>query len=174
MKLNTLQIVMAGMMGAIAVVLGASGWGFIPVPTPAGAATIMHVPAVLGGILGGPVVGLFSGLIFGIFSFMRPTAPMFGDPLVAILPRLFIGVTPYYVYRLVKKFNLEFSLVLAGIVGSFTNTLLVLGMAVILGYLPFTAAVPVAGMHGIPEAILSAIITVFVGRAVYYYQNNSN
>lgn len=173
MKISTLQIVTAGMMGAIAVVLGILGWGIIPVPTPGGAVTIMHIPAVLGGVLAGPVVGLFSGLIFGIFSFLRPSVDMYADPLVSILPRLFIGVTPYLIFRLVKEYNLKLSLVLAGIVGSLTNTILVLGMAVIRGYRPLLAVLPVAVTHGIPEAVLSAVLTLFVGSAVYFYQNKA-
>ncbi len=55
-KLSTRSIVIAGMLGAIAIFLGASGVGIFPVPTPAGKATILHVPAILGGVIEGPVV----------------------------------------------------------------------------------------------------------------------
>ena len=44
MKLNTRQIVISGLLVALALVLGVTGLGFIPVPTPAGAATLMHIP----------------------------------------------------------------------------------------------------------------------------------
>lgn len=69
MQLSTKEIVVAGMLGAISIVLGVTRLGFIPVPTPAGNATIMHIPAILGAVLEGPVVGALIGLIFGIFSF---------------------------------------------------------------------------------------------------------
>jgi uncharacterized membrane protein len=51
LSLGTRQIVVAGILGGIAVFLGATRLGFIPVPTLAGNATIMHVPAILGGAL---------------------------------------------------------------------------------------------------------------------------
>ncbi len=99
------RIVIAGALGGIAIVLGATRTGFIPVPTPAANATIMHVPAIIGGILEGWGVGAVIGAIFGLFSFFDATIPLFKDPLVAILPRLFIGVTPFFVYQGLKRVN---------------------------------------------------------------------
>ena len=166
MNLTTRKIVISGMLGAISIILGATGIGLIPVPTPAGHATIMHVPTIIGGVLEGPVVGFFIGLIFGIFSFIRATNPIFADPLIAVVPRLFIGVGAYYIYYLLKKYNVSFALILAGVIGTIINTGLVLGLAVLRGYLPFEAAASVAFLHGIPEAILAAVIVVIVGKAI--------
>ena len=55
--LSVRKIVIAGVLGAIAILLGWTRLGFIPVPTAAGNATIMHVPAIVGGILEGWIVG---------------------------------------------------------------------------------------------------------------------
>jgi uncharacterized membrane protein len=110
MNLSIRKIVMSGILGAVSILLGVTGLGFIPVPTPAGHATIMHVPAILGGVLEGPVVGLLTGAIFGIFSFLRATSPLFTDPLVAIFPRLFIGVTAYYAYIATKTYESDICL----------------------------------------------------------------
>lgn len=170
MNLSTRKIVISGMLGAISIILGATGLGLIPVPTPAGHATIMHVPAIIGGVLEGPIVGLFIGLIFGIFSFIRATNPIFADPLIAVVPRLFIGVGAYYIYYLLKKYNVSFALILAGIIGTLINTIFVLGLAVLRGYLPFKAAASVAFLHGIPEVILAAVIVVIVGKAILSIQ----
>ena len=41
--------------------------------TAIGNATIMHIPAIVGGALEGPIVGLLAGAIFGIFSCRRIT-----------------------------------------------------------------------------------------------------
>ena len=68
-KLTTRQLVISGLLGAIAIILGITRLGFIPVPTPAGHATIMHIPVILGGILEGPIVGALVGLIFGVYGF---------------------------------------------------------------------------------------------------------
>jgi len=84
------SIALAGILSAVTMLLGWTQIGFIPVPTPAARATILHIPAILAGILGGPVVGLLVGAIFGIFSFVLASIPLFKDPLVAIIPRLFI------------------------------------------------------------------------------------
>ncbi|WP_035297701.1 ECF transporter S component [Brevibacillus thermoruber] len=160
--LTVRKIVIAGVLGAIAILLGVTRIGFIPVPTAAGSATIMHIPAVIGGIVEGWGVGLVIGLIFGVSSFLNATVPLFKDPLVAILPRLFIGVTAYLTYAGLRRVNEHAAIGLAGFVGSMTNTILVLGMAVVRGYMPFGVAVSVAVFSGLPEAIVSVIVTLAV------------
>lgn len=160
--LNVRRIVISGVLGAIAIFLGATRLGFIPVPTAAGNATIMHVPAIVGGVMEGWLVGGIIGTIFGLFSFLQATTPLFKDPLVAILPRIFIGITSYFVYAALKRANEYVALIVAGVVGTFTNTFLVLGMAVLRGYLSAGVAAGIAVTHGIPEAIVAAIIVVAV------------
>ncbi|WP_257351655.1 ECF transporter S component [Pseudalkalibacillus decolorationis] len=160
--LTTRKIVIAGVLGAVAILLGVTRLGFIPVPTAAGNATIMHVPAIIGGVMQGPFVGLVIGLIFGVSSFLDATIPLFKDPLVAILPRLFIGVTAYLSYISLRRINEYAAIGVAGFVGAFTNTLLVLTMAVIRGYIAPGVAVTIAVTNGIPEAIVSVIITLAV------------
>ncbi len=166
MNLSVRKIVMSGILGAVSILLGLTGLGFIPVPTPAGHATIMHIPAILGGILEGPIVGLITGLIFGIFSFIRHTSPMFADPLVAILPRLFIGVASYFAYTAFRKVNPILALVIAGVVGTATNTILVLGMATIRGYLPLEVSIVAGYTHGIPEIIVATILVVILVKGI--------
>ncbi|MTI59500.1 MAG: ECF transporter S component [Firmicutes bacterium] len=173
MRLTTRKIVVAGMLGAVSIILGLSGLGLIPVPTPAGAVTIMHIPAILGGVLEGPVVGLLIGLIFGMSSLFRATSVLFADPIIAILPRLLIGVTAYFAYLGFREKNTSVGLIIAGLVGTVTNTVLVLGLAVLRGYLPYEAAVSVALVHGVPEAVVAAILVSLVGKAVMMYQNKN-
>ncbi|MGE5576338.1 MAG: ECF transporter S component [Syntrophothermus sp.] len=159
MRFSTRQIVVAGMLGAVAIILAATGIGMIPMPTGVHA-TIMHVPAILGGILEGPLVGAAVGLIFGLYSFLTPANPAFADPLVAILPRLFIGVLAYYTYKATK------SSALAAVVGTATNTVGVLGMSVVRGYWPLKFVITVAVAHGIPEIVVAVIIVVILVRAL--------
>jgi uncharacterized membrane protein len=169
-KLNVRQIVIAGILGGIAIFLGYTRLGFIPVPNLAGNATIMHVPAILGGALEGPVVGAIVGGIFGIFSFIQAEVPFFRDPLVSILPRLFIGVVAWAVFASLRNFSLDLAAAAAGVLGSMTNTVGVLGMAVLLGYLPLAAVVPIIP-QAIAEAILAAVVTVVVVRGVLLYRS---
>ena len=152
-KLSTRQMAISGMLGAIAILLGITRLGFIPVPTPAGSATIMHIPVILGGILEGPLVGALTGLIFGIYSFANATNPLFADPLIAILPRLLIGITSYYTYKYFKQ-----SSILAAIAGTLTNTIGVLGLATLRGYLPAKVSLSVGFVHGVPEVIVAALL----------------
>lgn len=168
--LNVRQIVIAGVLGGIAIFLGYTRLGFIPVPNISGNATIMHVPAILGGALEGPVVGTIVGGIFGIFSFIQAEVPFFRDPLVSILPRLFIGAVAWAVFAALRNFSLDLASAVAGVLGSLANTVGVLGMAVLLGYLPLAAVVPVVP-QAIAEAIIAAIVTVVVVRGVMIYRS---
>jgi len=160
--LSVRKIVIAGVLAAVAILLGVTRLGFIPVPTAAGNATIMHVPAIIGGIMEGWLVGGIIGTIFGLFSFLQATTPLFKDPLVAILPRIFIGITSYFAYVGLKKVNEYVALIVAAVVGTLTNTILVLGMAVIRGYMAAGVAWTVGVTHGLPEVVVAAIITVAV------------
>ena len=169
-RISVRQIVIAGILGGIAIFLGYTRLGFIPVPNLAGNATIMHVPAILGGALEGPVVGTIVGGIFGIFSFIQAEVPFFRDPLVSILPRLFIGVVAWAVFASLRNWSLDVAAAAAGVFGSMTNTVGVLGMAVLLGYLPLAAVVPIIP-QAIAEAILAAVVTVVVVRGVTLYRS---
>jgi uncharacterized membrane protein len=160
--LTTRRIVISGVLAAVAILLGATQIGFIPVPTAAGHATIMHVPAIIGGVMEGWLVGAIIGLIFGIFSWLQATVPLFKDPRVAILPRIFIGVTAYLTYAILKRFNEYAALIGAALVGTLTNTVLVLTMAVVTGYMATGVALGIALTQGIPEAIVAAIVVVAV------------
>ncbi len=166
MSLSVRKIVISGILGAISILLGLTRLGFIPVPTPAGHATIMHIPVILGGVLEGPVVGLITGLIFGLFSFLQPGAPFFADPLVSIFPRLFIGVVSYLVYYSTRKINTVLACALAGAIGSATNTVLVLGMATWRGYLPSEVSISIGVLHGVPEMVVAAILTVILVKGI--------
>lgn len=169
MKLTVRQIVVAGLMGAIAILLGVTRLGFIgPIPPFAVSATIMHVPAIIGGVLEGPVVGLIVGLIFGLFSLLQapteapPVNAWFSNPLVSVLPRLFIGVTSALVYRALRRNNEYLALTVSGIVGTLTNTVLVIGMIVVLGYAPAAVIVPAVIPNAIAEIIIATIVVVAV------------
>ncbi len=163
--LNTRRIVIAGVLGAIAIVLGWTQIGFIPVPNVSGRATIMHIPAIIGAVLEGPVVGILAGGIFGIFSMLQDTTGLFANPLVSVVPRLLIGLTSWLVYRALAKTNVDLAAAVAGIVGTLTNTILVVGMLLAFGLIP-VAAVPTLIPQAIAELVIAAIITPLVVRGV--------
>jgi uncharacterized membrane protein len=173
MRRNVIRkIVVTGVLAAIACLLGWTHWGFIPWFSGA-SLTIMQVPAIIGAVLEGPIVGAGIGLIFGLFSMLlaaiAPTGPTdvwFTNPLLSILPRLFIGPLAWLVWKAMQKWKVP-ALILAGITGSLTNTILVLGMIGLLKFLPWAALPAIAVLNGLPEAAVSAIITLAVVAAVW-------
>lgn len=170
-RFDTREIVIAGVIGGVALFLGATRLGFIPVPIPfIGNATIMHIPAIVGGAVEGPVVGLLVGGIFGIFSFLYADVPLFKDPVVALLPRLLIGVVAWAVFASLRRWNIDLASAVAGVLGSLANSVGVLGLGLILplgsqAYLT-PALVAASVPQVIAEAVLAAVVTVVLVRGI--------
>lgn len=175
---KTRRLVVIGALGGISIFLGVSGLGLIRLPIFS--LTIMHIPVIIGALLEGPMVGICVGLIFGLFSmYQNITAPgltsfIFWNPIVALIPRILIGIVAYYSFKLLKSKikNVGISAGIAAILGTLTNTIGVLGLTYVL-YLDRYAQAreisreAVAGTlltvgltNGIPESIVSALITI--------------
>lgn len=192
------ELVLTALFAAIIILLAFTPFGYIQLPVVK--ATIIHVPVIIGSILLGPKRGAILGGLFGLTSMisgtMTPTLLSFaftpfipvpgtahGSALalvVCFLPRILVGIVPYYVYRLVQKLFKNnskgeyFSLLLGGISGALTNTVLVMGLIYILFRESYATAknIPVdavsaavlgvVGMNGVPEALVAAAITVAV------------
>jgi uncharacterized membrane protein len=169
-SLNVRQIVIAGILGGIAIFLGATQLGFIPVPNVSGRATILHIPAIVGGALEGPVVGALAGFIFGIFSWLEPVVPPLRNPLVSVLPRIPIGIVSWLAFVSLRRTSVDLASVVAGLLGSFANTVGVVGMAVLLGYFPLAVFLVVLP-QAIAEAVLAAIVTLVVVRGVMLFRS---
>ena len=168
MKISTRSIVVAGVLIAVSAVLALTGLGYFPVPNVTGEATIMQVPAIIGGVLEGPIVGLIVGIVFGLNALTRFAGlPIFaGQPawmpfVVLFLPRLLIGVVAAYAYRWLKGMNEIVALAVAGIAGTLTNTVLVLGLGIGFGILP-VAIIPAVIPQVLFECTIAAVITVAV------------
>lgn len=202
MKKNnqTFEMVLTAIFLGIMILMSAVPFlGFIPIG-PLNA-TIMHIPVIIGAIILGPKRGAFLGTAFGLLSVWnattRPTAlsfvfspfiPVIGTDhgdwkalIVAIVPRILIGVVPYYVYKLCAKLFKKkgdfISLFIAGVSGGLTNTLLVMNLIYLLfqrsygDYLAsmgkatdvlYGAILAVIGTQGIPESIVAGVITAVV------------
>lgn len=175
---KTRRLVLIGALGGISIFLGISGLGLIRLPIFS--LTIMHIPVIIGALLEGPVIGIAVGLIFGLFSmYQNITAPgltsfIFWNPIIALIPRILIGIVAYYSFKLLKSKvkSTGVCVGIASILATLTNTIGVLGLTYIL-YLDKYAQAreisreAVAGTlltvgltNGIPEAIVSALITI--------------
>ena len=166
MKFSTRQIVVTGLLSALTVVLGATGMGLVPVPTPAIFATILHVPVIIAGMLEGPIVGAFVGLLFGLF-----TLTAVPDPRIVIPARLVIGLVAWLAFRAVRmtfraknpnrsqlRFQLGLAGAVAGLMGTITNTAGTLSLAVVFNYINVPTAWGIAVANGIPEALIAAFL----------------
>jgi uncharacterized membrane protein len=167
LQLSTHDLAVAGVFGALAIVLSFTSLGLIPVPNPTEAATSLHLPAIIAGILSGPVVGGLVGLVLAISSWYRYSASFVafagGNLLVALaaafLPRILIGVLAYYAYRLLRRWP-ALAAGVAGLVGTLTNTFGVLGLLIWLGTLPVALLVPVFAMNVPIEIALALVVTI--------------
>lgn len=167
-------------------------------------ATIIHVPVIVGAIILGPKYGGFLGLMFGITSLLKntfapnPTSFVFSpfvtisgfggngfSLIICLLPRILIGIVAYYVYkaaiRMLKWHDRGklLSLLIAGVAGSLTNTLLVMNFIYLFFGKSYAAAsskaveglysviMGVICINGIPEAILAGFLTLIITNALF-------
>ena len=197
-KKDLRHMVQIALLAAIMMVMSATPLGYIPLPFMK--ATIMHIPVIIGACLLGPSVGAGLGALFGLTSIVRATispnitsfvfTPFYSfneqfhgsiwSIVVAMLPRILIGVVSGYVFIFIKKIvsNDTVSLMAAGVAGSLTNTIGVMGLIYILFGEQYAIAggkdpqlllgviIGVIGTNGIMEAIIAAILTAAVCKAV--------
>jgi len=171
---KTRQLTVVGLLSGISIFLSLTPLGFIPI-LPINP-TIMHVPVIIGAIIEGPMIGAFIGGIFGLSSMVRafmtptPTNFIFWNPIISIGVRILIGVVAGYVYRALK--NRNYGVAVSAVAGSLTNTIGVLGLAYVFYLSRYAAGLGLSeaaattfilsfvGTNGVPEAIISALITV--------------
>lgn len=167
LHLSTYHLAVAGVFGALAIVLSFTPLGLIPVPNPTGAATSLHLPAILAGIVAGPVVGALVGLVLAVASWARHSATFVqfadGNVLVALLaaflPRILIGVVGYYAYRPLRRWPVV-AAAAAALTGTLANSFGVLGLLIWLGTMPVALLAPVFGMNVPIEVVLALVLTI--------------
>ena len=188
------DFVLLALFAAIVLLLGFTPLGMIPLPFIK--MTIIHIPVILGALLLGPKYGAVLGSLFGLVSLISNTfSPLIplpgtanGTPLalvVCFLPRILVGVIPYYVYRAIqkvthaKKEGSIVSLAVAGLSGALTNTIFVMALIFVLFRDAYAAAkgVPadavlgivlgIVGANGIPEAIGAGILVAAIGKVLF-------
>lgn len=166
-------------------------------------ATLLHVPVIIGSIVLGPKNGAVLGAAFGITSLIKNTlepsllsfafSPFYsvGDVggngwsvVIALVPRILVGVIPYFVYKGIEKLLKNFkkrrliAIPIAAAVGAFTNTLLVMNLIYFCFREEFAAAKNIAveavydvilgiiAANGIPETIVAVVLGTAVSMAL--------
>ena len=210
---KTQYVTLMGMFVAIIFVLTFTPLGFPQIPI-IGSATIIHIPVIIGAILMGPKYGAALGFVFGLASMVfastqsvalnafafTPLRPVPGTDsgslwaiLIAFVPRILVGVlSPLVFMGLMKVLPGKLTavnLAVAAVVGSMTNTLLVLHLMFLIFREPWSyarEAAVAAGTHtipypqityafiastiamfGVPEAIAAAVIVPAVCLALF-------
>ena len=181
-KFTVRQLTIIGLLAGITIVLGMTGWGFVPIPPISG--TILHIPTLLGGIVEGPKVGMSVGFLFGAYSMVRAyMSPnvlsfVFMNPIISILPRMLIGLVAALVYMYLPVKVRAIRIGVAAFLGKVTSTILVLtGIYTIYGVefakathisqeAVFNVVMGIVWSHGIPEALLGVAVVTPVALAV--------
>ncbi|MDR1567377.1 MAG: ECF transporter S component [Streptococcaceae bacterium] len=174
---------------ALILILSFTPLGFIPIP-PLNPTTI-HIPVIVGAIILGPLYGGALGAIFGLISLFRATlqanfifSPLVAVPgtssgdwraiIVAIVPRILIGIVAHYVYQLFKNHHKTAAYAIAGVAGSLTNTILVMNLIFLFFKAPYAkligksvdilynAILGIVFTNGLFEAICAGILTVLI------------
>lgn len=147
--------------------------------------TTLHITVIIAAIVLGPVDGAIVGGVWGVLTWIRaftfpssPLAPLvFVNPLVSVLPRIFIGLFAGWTFMLLAKWmhSMAAPMVIAAIVGALTNTVLVLGAIYLFYHTPavakaygvnvgnlFKALSAIFVTNGIAEMVLAAVIAPLI------------
>lgn len=190
-------MVLAALFEAIIIIMAFTPLGYIPLGVIN--ATIIQIPVIIGSLFCGPKRGAFLGFLFGLTSFIKNTVTpatlsafvfspvlagnMFGakgilfSSFICFVPRILVGVLPYFIYKGIKKVfkyqTLNFAI--SGVIGAFTNTFLVMGSIYVLykdAYAVAQGIDPSAvlgviggiiGFNGVIEALLSGVLVSAIG-----------
>ena len=184
-KTGRRKIVVTAVLSAVTIVLGLLPFGGY-IPFFGISITILTIPVIIGAILEGPVVGAGIGLIFGLTSMYQaatapksPLDPLFVNPLLSVLPRMLIGPVAWLVWSALKRWKV-IGLLAAGFIGSYANTVFVLGMfgllyakdtrvTEVLGDNVWKALGGIALASGAPEAGVAAVVVLIVVAAYWQF-----
>ena len=120
---KTYELVLTALFTAIIVIMAFTPLGYIPLVVIN--ATIIHIPVILGALFLGPKKGAFLGFVFGLTSFINNTfkaatasafvfspvlaynvvgvSGIFKSLYICFVPRILVGVVPYFIYVLIRK-----------------------------------------------------------------------
>lgn len=188
-KSNTLILAQLGIFSAIIIVLTFTPLGMIPLGVVS--ATTVHIPVIIGAVVLGLKNGAILGGVLGISSLLRAWLmpltlldPLFVNPLISVLPRIFIGVAAALVFSLFRKLikgsaSVPVSAGIAAVAGTLTNTVLVLGLLVLVypeamgteASQIFSVIIgSILAVNGIVEILSAVLLTIPVSMALFKLQ----
>ena len=185
-KNKTYRIAILGILSAFIIVQT-----FVPflgnIPIPPLNPTIIHITVIVAAFVlstkDGMLVGLVGGLARMVKAYTLPASPLdlllWTNPVIAVVPRVMVGLVAGLVFHaFLKRKQEKVGMVTAAVLGSLTNTVLVLGFialfygneyATALNVDPSNLLKVLAGIiatNGIGEAVAAGLIAPFIATAL--------
>lgn len=175
-KLSVRQMCVLALFLAIEIIMYLTPIGYLRIN--ALSVTLMHVPVIILASTMGPAAGAFLGFVFGCTSVIGATmtpgitsfvfSPFitvggisgnFFSLVIALVPRILLGVIAGYVFKFAKKYatNTPVAAGIAAAVATVCHTIMVLGLIVILFGPQYSQAL------GISQAALNGVMAGVIG-----------
>lgn len=185
-KNKTYRIAILGILSAFIIIQT-----FVPflgnIPIPPLNPTIIHITVIVAAFVLGTKDGMIVGLVWGLTRMVKaytlPASPLdlllWTNPIIAVVPRVLVGLVAGLVYQaFLKRKKEKTGMVVAAVMGSLTNTVLVLGFIALFYGTEYAKALNVdpsnllkvlAGIvatNGVGEAVAAGLIAPFVAKAL--------
>ncbi|MBD5449387.1 MAG: ECF transporter S component [Lachnospiraceae bacterium] len=179
---KTYELVLTALFTAIIVIMAFTPLGYIPLLVIN--ATIIHIPVILGALFLGPKKGAFLGFVFGLTSFINNTfnpatasafvfspviaynvagvAGIFKSLYICFVPRILVGVVPYFIYILIRNALKSEQKAVRVVVNALASLILFISVrAFLIRLLPETLSALVCTLIAlVAGAALMAVLTV--------------
>ncbi len=185
-KNKTYRIAILGILSAFIIIQT-----FVPflgnIPIPPLNPTIIHITVIVAAFVLSTKDGMLIGLVWGLARMVKaytlPASPLdlllWTNPIIAVVPRVMVGLVAGLVFHaFLKRKQEKRGMVIAAVLGSLTNTVLVLGFialfygneyATALNVDPSNLLKVLAGIvatNGIGEAVAAGLIAPFIAKAL--------
>lgn len=185
-KNKTYRIAILGILSAFIIVQT-----FVPflgnIPIPPLNPTIIHITVIVAAFVLSTKDGMLVGLVWGLARMVKaytlPASPLdlllWTNPVIAVVPRVMVGLVAGLVFHaFLKRKQEKVGMVTAAVLGSLTNTVLVLGFialfygneyATALNVDPSNLLKVLAGIiatNGLGEAVAAGLIAPFIATAL--------
>ncbi|WP_320163786.1 ECF transporter S component [uncultured Trichococcus sp.] len=185
-KNKTYRIAILGILSAFIIIQT-----FVPflgnIPIPPLNPTIIHITVIVAAFVLSTKDGMLVGLVWGLARMFKaytlPASPLdlllWTNPIIAVVPRVMVGLVAGLVFHaFLKRKKEKVGMVIAAVLGSLTNTVLVLGFialfygneyATALNVDPSNLLKVLAGIvatNGLGEAVAAGLIAPFIAKAL--------
>ena len=185
-KNKTYRIAILGILSAFIIVQT-----FVPflgnIPIPPLNPTIIHITVIVAAFVLSTKDGMLVGLVWGLARMVKaytlPASPLdlllWTNPVIAVVPRVMVGLVAGLIFHaFLKRKQEKVGMLTADVLGSLTNTVIVLGFialfygneyATALNVDPSNLLKVLAGIvatNGIGEAVAAGLIAPFIATAL--------